>query len=243
MQPADPAQWPEDVRDYLTTPNASNPVGHRPIDHTDPASGAILHRDEPLSGYEALEYEIGVQPSDDFVFDPKRVCECDKSKVGLNQALYTFLNQRQSVIDSRITQVLLAPIAVQTQSFISGLFSLDKYSSLPALVGSARPDHGDGRPDNLQIATVPFTHVVRLECDSSPESSNIGTRVVRTIVVKHDGQFRRLEIQPHCQIVLAMSSIESTRLALKSFSLVDSALRPGDRRVKRAHFGAETGPT
>lgn len=226
MQASDLDQWPEDVRRYMTEADATDPVGRRPISHTDPATGAMLHRGEPLSGYESLEYEIGVQPSDDFVFDPTRICECDESKIGLNQALHSFLNQRTTSIDSRITDVLFAPIAVQTQSYVSGLFSLDKYSSLPALIGSTRLDHGNGRPNNLRIATVPFAHVVRLECEASPESPNIGTRVVRTIVVNNNGQVRRLNIQPHCQVVMAMSSIESTRLALESFSLEDSALRP-----------------
>lgn len=234
FQDSDLAHWPAETREYLQTVDPSNPVGRRPIGHSDPATGKMLHRDEPLSAYETLEYEIGVQPADDFVFDPTRACACDTSKVGLNKGLYEFLNKRRTQIDSRITQVLMAPIAVQTQSLVSGLFSLDKYSSLPALVGSARADHGDGRQINLRMSIVPFAHVVRLECAGSPESPTIGTRVVNAIVVKHEGQFKRLEIQPHCQVVIAMSCIESTRLALESFSLVDSALRPaGDELMGR----------
>lgn len=231
LQASDLAQWPEEVREYFNEVDVDHPVGLRPIHHTDPATGEMLHRDDPLSGYETLEYEVGVQPSDDFVFDPTRVCDCDDSKIGLNGALHDLLNQRKADIDPRITEVLLAPIAVQTQAFVSGLFSLDKYSSLPALVGSTRLDHGNGRPDNLRIATVPFAHVVRLECEANAESPSVGTRVVRAVIVKVDGEFRRLEIQPHCQVVLAMSSIESTRLALESFSLESSMLRAAGQEL------------
>lgn len=240
MQESDLAQWPQEIRDYLLTTNSENPVGTRPIEDRDPVTGNLLQRDEPLSAYEALEYEIGVKPQDDFVFDPTQrarevfnptqpVSEANNtSRVGLNEALWTFLDKKKDEIDTRITQLIPAPIAVQTQSYISGLFSLDKYSSLPALTGSVRFDHGDGRDSNLRISVVPFTHVVRLECQPSPESS-VGTRVVDRIVVKNDGEFKELKILPHCQVVLAMSCIESTRLALESFSLVNSGLKPLER--------------
>ncbi|MCC5605506.1 DUF1080 domain-containing protein [Nostoc sp. CHAB 5834] len=237
FQVSDLKQWPQEVRDYLVTPDKS--VGTRPIEHRDPFDDKkILNRGEPLSAYETLEYEIGVLPSDDFVFDPVQLAKSESSpqKVGLNRALQFFLDQKRGITDPNITQVLQAPIAVQTQSFISGLFALDKYSSLPALTGSIRADHGDGRDSNLRIAVVPFTHVVRLDCETSSESPNIGTRVVRKIVVKNNDEFKELIIAPHCQVVLAMSCIESTRLALESFSLVGSELAPAGQELLGRNF-------
>jgi choline dehydrogenase-like flavoprotein len=237
FQESDLKQWPQEVRDYLVTPDQS--VGTRPIEHRDPFDDKkILNRGEPLSAYETLEYEIGVLPSDDFVFDPVQLAKSvtGTQKVGLNRALQFFLDQSRGTTDSRITQVLAAPIAVQTQSFISGLFALDKYSSLPTLTGSIRADHGDGRDSDLRIAVVPFTHVVRLDCEPDSESPNIGTRVVRKIVVKNNDEFKELTIAPHCQVVLAMSCIESTRLALESFSLVGSGLAPAGQELLGRNF-------
>lgn len=237
FQESDLKQWPQAVRDYLVTPDRS--VGTRPIEHKDPFDDKkVLNRGDALSAYETLEYEIGVLPSDDFVFDPVQLAKSESGpqKVGLNRAVQFFLDQKRGTTDSRITQVLQAPIAVQTQSYISGLFALDKYSSLPALTGSIRADHADGRSADLRIAVVPFTHVVRLDCETSSESPNIGTRIVRKIVVKNNDESKELIIAPHCQVVLAMSCIESTRIALESFSLVGSGLAPSGQELLGRNF-------
>lgn len=231
LQQADLQQWPQEVREYLLTPNPNNPVGRRPIDHVDPATGQMLTRDAPLSAYGTLEYETGVTPSDDFVFDPAAMSMPHPAMVGLNEALRVVLEQHQPGIDPRITRILPAPIAVQTQSFIAGLFALDKYSSVPALVASVRADHSDGRISDLRIAVVPLTHVVRLDCAPSPESPVIGSRVVERIVVRNGGSEKVLRIASHCQVVLAMSCIESTRLALESFSLAGSGLKSPDQEL------------
>jgi choline dehydrogenase-like flavoprotein len=234
LQPSDLAQWPEEVRDFLSTVTLREPVGFRPIDHVDPVTKATLRRGDPLTGYEAIEYEIGVAPSDDFVFDPVQIAGPGPKKVGLNEALRVFLDQKKAGIDGRITQILPAPIAVQTQSFISGLFSLDKYSSVAALTAAVRDDHGDGRESNLRMAIVPNCHVVRLGFRGDAEAPERGTRVVNRVDVRVRGANRSLFLAPHCQVVLAMSAIESTRLALESFSLVGSGLRgPGDELLGR----------
>lgn len=235
LQPVDLVQWPEEVRRYLTEVNEQKPVGTRPIDHRDQATNAKLRRGEPLSAYGALEYEIGVVPQDDFVFDPANICQDSEAQIGLNGAVRIFLDSQKAAIDDRITEVIPAPIAVQTQSFISGLFALDKYSSVPTITASARTDHGDGRTKNFRFSVVPFTHVVRLECaPAGEENPAVGTRLVDRIVVKNGGEVKILKIGSHCQVVLALSCIESTRLALESFSLESSLLRkPGDELIGR----------
>lgn len=224
LQPVDLAEWPEEVRDYLASVPVADPA-LRPITHTDPVSGAILHRGDPLTGYQSTEYEIGVSPSDQFVFDPVQISGPGPKKVGLNEALRVFLDQQRATIDPRITKILPSPIAVQTQSFISGLFSIDKYSSLPALTAAARDDHGDGRPQDLRFAVVPNCHVTGLGFMPDPEALERGTRIIDHIDVRVAGEPRSLPIEPHCQVVLAMSCIESTRLALECFPLVGSGLR------------------
>ncbi|MCF0060569.1 DUF1080 domain-containing protein [Dyadobacter chenwenxiniae] len=235
LQESDLKEWPEEVRNYLLDVNDNNPVGTRPISHKDPVTEKTFVRGEPLSAYEAVEYEIGVAPGDDFVFDPISFNKEGPEPVGLNEALRVFLTKQQATIDPRITQILPAPIAVQTQSYISGLFALDKYSSVPALTASTRADHGDGRSSDLRMCVVPLTHVIKLECaPAGAESPETGTRLVDRIVVNTPGGRKTLNLGPHCQVVLAMSSIESTRLALESFSLESSRLRaPGEELMGR----------
>jgi choline dehydrogenase-like flavoprotein len=242
LQASDLDQWPEEVRRFLTTVDPNEPVGFRPLEHKDPVTGETLIRGDKLTGYEAIEYEIGVAPSDDFVFDPLQVAGPGPRKVGLNEALRVFLDQEKGNINSetpncQITAVLPAPIAVQTQSYISGLFALDKYSSVPALTAATRDDHGDGRTSNLRMALVPNCHVVRLGFRSDSEAPERGTRVINRIDVRVSGVNQSLFVAPHCQVVLAMSAIESTRLALESFSLVGSGLRnPGDELMGRNYM-------
>ena len=237
LQRSDLEEWPAEVRDYLTVVNPANPIGKRPLDHKDPFDETILYRrDEALNAYETLEYEIGVKPTDDFIFDPVNISQTEQNKkVGLNAALHFLLNEEKANIDKQITDIIAGPVAVQTQSFVSGLFGLDKYSSLPALSSSIRKDHSNPNETNLRISLVPFSHVVRLDCAPAGEESPIvGTRLVNRIIVNRNGKIETLNIHSHCQVVLALSCIESTRLALESFSLESSLLRvPGQELMGR----------
>jgi choline dehydrogenase-like flavoprotein len=237
LQPDDLVDWPADVQSYLTTVDQQTPVGRRPIDHLDRVTQLPLKRGDPLSGYGTAEYELGIQPSDRFLFDPVQLSGGTTRKVGLNEALRAFLDQRKAAIDPRIVSVLPGPVAVQTQSFVSGLFALDKYSSVPAMIGAARDDHGDGRSDDLRMAIVPNCHVSHLGFRPDAQAPERGTRVIDRIDVIVGGLPRSLVLASHCQVVLAMSCIESTRLALESMSLVGSGLRAvGDELMGRNYM-------
>ena len=243
LLPDDLRNWPIEIQDYLTKVNAENPVGKRPISHE--TADKFFEKGDPLTAYETVEYEIGVNPQDDFIFDPVDLVKesklkdkegllgADKIQVGLNETLQFFLSSNAARISPEITDILPAPLAIQTQSFISGLFSLDKYSSVPALISVTRDDHRNPDITDLRISLVPNAHVVRLDCAPSGESP-IGTRLVSNIVVKVNGELKSLPISPFCQVVLAMSCIESTRLALESFSLESSLLKEkGDELMGR----------
>jgi len=251
LQPEDLEKWPGAVAKYLTEVDSENPTGKRPVSHKDSDGGKLLQKDEPLSAYETLEYEIGVSPADDFIFDPVNLVPeskmkdeagllgNDKVQAGLNETLLFYLRKELTQLTG-VTQILPARLAVQTQSFISGLFSLDKYSSVPAMTSASRDAQAIQEEEQKQkgdavkrMCIVPNAHIVRLECAPSFESP-MGTRLINTIVVKVNGEVKRLRISPFCQVVLAMSCIESTRLALESFSLEDSLLRPkGDELMGR----------
>ncbi|WP_306751692.1 hypothetical protein [Paracoccus actinidiae] len=131
LRDPDLSQWPGEVTDYLAKP---------------PVFGTNLpNRRAPLDAqsiYEAVEYEIGVKPSDDFIFDPILGPDEPPGRIGLNAALGTRLEHALGSLRNGAGTVLQdpedPPIAVQTQSFVSEVFSPDKYSSLTLLMSAIR---------------------------------------------------------------------------------------------------------
>ena len=102
-----------------------------------------------------------------------------------------------------------APIAVQGEGPVSGLFSFDKYSSMPILTEAIRADiaRSGGSDARRRLFLVPRAHVVRLHADAGS---------AHTIEVDVDGARRFLPLGP-ARVVLAASAIETTRMALVSF--------------------------
>src|SRR5262249_28963770 len=103
-----------------------------------------------------------------------------------------------------------APLAVEGQAPSSGLFSFDKFSSVPILTAALREDIGRSNGDdaNRRLFLIPKCHVRRL---------NTAGGTVDRIDVFVDGRFQPLSIPPTTRVILALGCIESTRLALESF--------------------------
>jgi choline dehydrogenase-like flavoprotein len=100
-----------------------------------------------------------------------------------------------------------APLAVQGAPPASGLFSFDKYSSIVLLIEAVREAAND--PDSSRrLFVVPNTHVIRLQSSGGK---------VTGLDVSYDGARKSLDIGPNTVVVLALGTIESTRLALVSF--------------------------
>ena len=146
--------------------------------------------------YETLEKQTGVDVKTDFI----------------QGALFNLLKQRVSTIKDRaivpnLEDVADAPLAVQGQSPASGLFSFDKYSSVSLLIEAVRD--AVSQPDSRRrLFVVPNAHVKRLTAANG---------FVTSIEVFVDGANKSLQIEPNCAVVLALGTIESTRLALVSF--------------------------
>jgi len=106
--------------------------------------------------------------------------------------------------------VEVAPLAVQGSAPASGLFSFDKYSSLPLLIDAVREDVGASgfNDSNRRLFLVPLAHVVKVHATGA---------VAHTVEIDVAGQREFLSIGPDCAVILAASAIESTRLALHSF--------------------------
>jgi choline dehydrogenase-like flavoprotein len=203
---ADLDHWPESVRGYLE------------------------------STYDDVEFETGVTPHDDYIFDPLPGPDDPPKAIGLNEALK--LRLAASVQELRDQGVFLCaepagtttgivmgdpeppPIAVHTESVTSGLFSPDKFSSL-TLLTYARRDGAtihDGDDSNDRLYIVPNAHVSKLRVPRVHRDGALrdGYRV-DTVELWADGARKTLRVKPGATVVLALGCIDSTRLALESF--------------------------
>jgi choline dehydrogenase-like flavoprotein len=147
--------------------------------------------------YSDVESETGVVPETDFIFGE------------LQAALWPALVGAAGTTPG-LTGVEPAPLAVQGSPPVSGLFSFDKFSSVPLLVDAVRRDirASGGSEAARRLFVVPRAHVVEIHAAG-------GT--AHTVDVDVAGSRRSLGIGPGCAVVLAASAIESTRIALHSF--------------------------
>ena len=146
--------------------------------------------------YPLLEQQTGVDVKTDFIQGP----------------LFGILKQRVATAIQQNTVPNLdsvedPPLAVQGQAPASGLFGFDKYSSATVLIDAARD--AAHQPDcQRRLFVVPNAHVTRL---------NTANGAVVSVEVSVGGAVQSLPINPNCAVVLALGTIESTRLALASF--------------------------
>ncbi|MEL6459155.1 MAG: family 16 glycoside hydrolase [Cyanobacteria bacterium J06621_15] len=159
-------------------------------------------------GYEFVEKEIGAVPTADFM-------NGDLLGILKNKA------QEVSAANGNQWKIEDAPIAVLGQSPGSGLFSMDKFSSLPLLLDNIRQDTEEsGSDNNRRLFLVPNAEVLKLETQDS---------IVNQVVVALKNPFAenpkdttqaqvvRLGLKPSAVVILAGNTINSTRIALNSF--------------------------
>jgi choline dehydrogenase-like flavoprotein len=167
-RPADQASWPADAAAYL------------------------------LANYAAVETEMGVQPTTDYISGP----------------LFASLQARFSSVIGAGQLVEEAPLAIQGAAPESGLFPFDKYSSAYLLFDAVREDIGRRWWDNIDawrhLMLLPRAQVVSLKTSANRVSEI-------ELLVNDQQQFLRPPLlSPDCTVVMAASTIESTRLALDS---------------------------
>lgn len=144
--------------------------------------------------YADVEAETGVSPTTDYISGP------------LYDALRDAFQAAAPGVPT-VDGIEEAPLAVQGQAPASGLFPFDKYSSAPILVQAIR--EASGAPDaSRRLFLVPRAHVVRLHAANG---------AVDQVEVDVGGQRRFLPVGRDTAVVVALGTIESTRLALASF--------------------------
>ena len=155
------------------------------------------------ANYTNVENETGVVPGADFIFGP--LTEMLRSEV--TSAAATVPNIEAALGSGGVEA---APLAVQGSAPASGLFSFDKYSSLPILVDAVREAVAASGVNDAarRLFLVPLAHVIKLHTAGG---------IVHTIEADVAGERKLLPINPRCAVILAASAIESTRIALHSF--------------------------
>lgn len=166
-------------------------------------------------GYDFITQEIGA----DYDID-RRGKEEDFIYGGLYEALLKRsrkLTPFNIPVDSySIDRVLQPPIAVKVESELSGLFSPDKYSSLPGLLSAIREDVGrsNNNDQNRYLFLVPNVTVLNLE---TQEGVVRGIRVAVNDPVGAGEIVQNITVPEQGMVVLAANCVNSTRIARNSF--------------------------
>jgi len=109
---------------------------------------------------------------------------------------------------------LEAPLAVQAKPPLPGSFPLNKFSSAPLLMEAARVAQTRSGGDDVKkrLMVVPDVHVTRLVT-----AQRGGTTVVTAVLLKQFGVEQAVPVPDDGIVIIALGTIESTRLALISF--------------------------
>lgn len=159
-----------------------------------------------FENYDKVEDETGVSDYSDLINGT------------LFRSLKSLLGEKLDLLELNHLNLIDPPIAVATSSTVSGLFSPDAFSSLGILLQNIRiesdfpdvPNANDPIWKSKSIFLVPNTLAYKLETDRG--------RVSRINVVDiNSNQTSSFDISPQCDVILAGTAIESTRLALNSF--------------------------
>ncbi len=163
-----------------------------------------------LANYRAVEEEMGVWPTTDYISGPlyDQLRSRFEGVIGAGNLVW---GAGQSVSDD---DPLAAPLAVQGKAPESGLFPFDKYSSAYLLFDAIREDIGRRWRNNIDA----WRHLMLLTRAQVVSLTTSGNRVTEIeLLVNGQQQFLRPPLlSADCTVVMAASTIESTRLALDS---------------------------
>lgn len=166
--------------------------------------------------------EIGTDSSNDFMFGPLHRALRTRLAAGIDNGDVRHaiplaqlpLHLTDAGSNPSPALKLEAPLAVQGRPPLPGFFPINKFSSVSLLFEGARTAQARSFGDDVKkrLMVVPDVHVTRLV------TSQVGGQTtVTSVLVNHQGAERSLEVPPGGQVVIALGTIESTRLALTSF--------------------------
>jgi choline dehydrogenase-like flavoprotein len=103
-----------------------------------------------------------------------------------------------------------APLAVQGQPGHAGFFPFNKFSAVPLVIKAVREAAGEAPGDDIKkrLMIVPRCHVMRLNVVTDGSTRRVDQ------VITDQGN---IKVDPDSKVIVALGTIESTRLALASF--------------------------
>lgn len=178
--------------------------------------------------FDAAAEQIGVDITNDFIHGPLHVALRQQLLEGIEAGEVTGVVPpdelplhladipSQASAAERNVLKLEAPLAVQTSIKQAGLFPGNKFSIMPLLVKAARAAYSESAGDDFEkrLMVVPNCHVIRLVRDAA--------RVSRIITNLGD-----IDVPQGGQVIIALGTIESVRLALLSFEGLPNSARIG----------------
>jgi choline dehydrogenase-like flavoprotein len=105
---------------------------------------------------------------------------------------------------------LEAPLAVQARPEHAGFFPINKFSTVPLIIKASRTAYNEAPGDDVRkrLMVVPRTHVMHLGVANDADG-----RRVDAIITEHGP----VPVSPDTKVIIALGTVESTRLALLSF--------------------------
>jgi choline dehydrogenase-like flavoprotein len=183
----------------------------------------------PAGGYfDQAADQIGTSVTNDFIFGPMHESMRAQLRQGIDgNAVSDAIPLAQ--LPLHLTGVpagqenlfkLEAPLAVQAQAPRSGFFPINKFSSVPLLIETARFAQNESASDDVKkrLMIVPGCHVVRLITDGAGNPRR---------VVAIDTSQGTIPLPDGGVVVLALGTIESARLALISLPGLPSTSQMG----------------
>lgn len=178
---------------------------------------AVVH-DLRTTGFHAASLQIGTDTANDFIDGPLHRALRQQLFQGTTAGqvcdaipLKELPSHLSGIPASEKLQARLeAPLAVQGRPPRSGFFPLNKFSSVPLLIAAARSAEfeADGDDVKKRLMVVPDCHVTQLMTGSEQ-----GMTRVTQVLTNHGN----IALPAHGVVILALGTIESTRLALISF--------------------------
>lgn len=105
---------------------------------------------------------------------------------------------------------LEAPLAVQGQGGHAGFFPFNKFSAVPLLIKGTREAYAESNGDDnkKRLMVVPNCHVIKLNVVNDGSSNRVD---------RIDTNLGSISLPANGKVVIALGTIESTRIALNSF--------------------------
>lgn len=173
--------------------------------------------------FDQAAQQIGTDATNDFMHGPLHVALRGMLSAGLEQKKVRHaipLRQLPLHLSDPDPDVprddlkLEAPLAVQGHSPLPGFFPINKFSAAPLLMEAARTAQTRSGGDDVKkrLMIVPDVHVTRLVT-----AQRNGATVVTAVLLKHLGVEQAVPVPDDGKVIIALGTIESTRLALISF--------------------------